>query len=281
MGEIVPISGINYDDDKDPLVRRLKFLTKSPSKYHRSILELAMSRNYTRDQVKAKLQRLALIDAEDKYLPGSKSYIHHQWLQTLDPHDVLTYNLNVEAAEPEPVPINPEWIDWSNDADGCVKVLKFLSTSPSDYHRNQYDRAKQRRWKREDVKSALMNIKVMESATTGESLYFPESDAYKHRIWLESLPPEERLDYSPDIVASTYPNASQNEEAPAPKIIEICDQSRNNVVHLPAMPCDEEDDFIHPDDLIPLDEILEEESGDSEQAGGQLITFEEFQSRKR
>ncbi len=97
MTEIIPATfgdKMNWDNDNDLLIRRLKFLEKSPSPFHSSLLRWQKEWGHTRTQIVERLQRLAIWDVRDKHTPGDGSYVHDQWLKSLGYPDIDTVDID-------------------------------------------------------------------------------------------------------------------------------------------------------------------------------------------
>jgi hypothetical protein len=89
---------INYDDDSDPVVRRLKFLAQSPAAGHASLYEHCRYGSAPRSYV---LQCFRTIDTiSSSARPGPGGLLHQQWLKSIR-YDPRTYEIlgSTESSE--------------------------------------------------------------------------------------------------------------------------------------------------------------------------------------
>jgi hypothetical protein len=102
MGEVVRHSfgeQIDYDDMNDPIVRRLKFLEGSPSRYVASLYEGFRQYKIPRSAV---LRKFAWLDADqNRFIPGSPPWEHEQWLKSIH-YDPNTYEILGPRERPAP-----------------------------------------------------------------------------------------------------------------------------------------------------------------------------------
>lgn len=82
---------INYDDDSDPAVRRLKFYANSPSPWHSSLYESCREDSTPRSYL-LYLFRLADQYSTTAHIPGAPGYAHQQWLKSIR-YDPNTYEI--------------------------------------------------------------------------------------------------------------------------------------------------------------------------------------------
>jgi hypothetical protein len=92
----------NWDDDSDPAVQRLRFLTHSPSNYYSNLLAHARQHNWTRSAVLEEFAAMDRTDSEIDHTPGSAPYLHRQWMQSLRGFNPLTYEFTQPDADTHP-----------------------------------------------------------------------------------------------------------------------------------------------------------------------------------
>jgi hypothetical protein len=94
---------VNYKDANDPDVRRLIFLSHSPSWMHRVTLEDAKFMKWPRTVLREWLEALDTIDSQDEKIPGTSSHTHLQWVRSLPYFNPLTYEYRLpeDSAQPQ------------------------------------------------------------------------------------------------------------------------------------------------------------------------------------
>lgn len=86
---------INYDDPTDPDVRRLVFLSHSPSEAHSEQMRNALANQYSRQEVQFYFILQDLIDEENADNLGTFANIHREWVESLPYFNPETYEFRL------------------------------------------------------------------------------------------------------------------------------------------------------------------------------------------
>lgn len=75
---------IDWDDDSDPLVQKMKLWQQSPSKTYSTFMESLIADNMTRSKALNCIERFERYAEELRFKPGSGGHKHYMWIKSLN-----------------------------------------------------------------------------------------------------------------------------------------------------------------------------------------------------